>query len=222
MKGTPMTRQLSDLTHALLKAARDAGAGAADAMAVDGTSISIDVRGGALEHAERSEGVEIGLRVLVGQRQACVSVSDISAETITQMAVRAVAMAREAPEDPYIGLADPEALARDWDLAALELADDAPAPQPADLQDMATRAEAAALAHQGIAQVSDASAGYGDRRLHLAMSNGFEGGYRRTNTGVSVVAITGTGTKMERDYYGDMRIFAADMDSPETIGRIAA
>ncbi len=78
------------------------------------------------EQAERSEGVEIGLRVLVGRRQACVSASDTSTTTITAMAERAVAMAREAPEDPFAGLADPSQLAQDWDLAALDLADPAP------------------------------------------------------------------------------------------------
>lgn len=217
-----MSAPLSDLTSALLKAARDAGADDADALAVRGTQISVDVRAGALEQAERSEGVDIGLRVMLGKRQACVSASDIRPETLTTMAERAVAMAREAPEDPWIGLADPEQLARTWDAAALELADPATPPTPAELQDMALRAEAAALSHKGIAQVSDASAGYGERSIHLATSNGFAGGYGRTNTGVSVVAITGEGTGMERDYNGDMRVFAADMDSPEDIGRIAA
>lgn len=91
------------LTEHLLDAARRAGADAADAMAIAGQSLAIDVRAGQLEQAERAEGVDIGLRVLVGQRQASVSASDISASTITALAERAVAMAREAPEDPYIG-----------------------------------------------------------------------------------------------------------------------
>ncbi|MFV2001992.1 MAG: PmbA/TldA family metallopeptidase, partial [Paracoccaceae bacterium] len=68
-----MTQSLSDLTQSLLRAAKSAGADAADAIAVDGTSVSIDVLHGKLEHAERSEGIDIGLRVLIGQRQACVS-----------------------------------------------------------------------------------------------------------------------------------------------------
>lgn len=217
-----MTQSLPDLTQALLSAAKAAGAEAADALAIDGTSVSIDVRGGALEHAERSEGIEIGLRVMMGKRQACVSASDTSPQTLAQMAERAVAMAREAPEDPMIGQADPYQLAQSWDLDALELAEAAEPPTPAELQDMAARAEAAALAHKGIAQVSDAGAGYGARRMHLALSNGFSGGYNRTGTSLSVVAITGSGTKMERDYYGDSRIHAGDMDTPEDIGRIAA
>ena len=98
---------LSQLTDQLLSAATKAGADAADVIATDGRSLSIEVRDGALEQAERAEGIEIGLRVLIGKRQACVSASDTSAATIDEMAERAVAMARIAPEDPHIGLADP-------------------------------------------------------------------------------------------------------------------
>jgi len=213
---------LARLTQDLLGAATRAGAEAADALAVDGSSISVDVLRGQLEHAERSEGIEIGLRVLIGHRQACISASDIRPETLDAMAERAVAMAREAPEDPHVGLAEPDQLATGWDVNRLDLVDAGDEPTPAALQDMAMRAEAAALAVDGISQVSGSGAGYGARRIHLAATNGFAGGYRRTGTSLSCVAITGEGTAMERDHYGDSRIHAAELDDPETVGRIAA
>jgi len=216
-----MTDTLSDLTARLLHAARKAGAGAADAIAVQGTSLSIDVLGGKLEQAERSEGIDVGLRVLIGQRQACVSASDTSEGTIATMAERAVAMAREAPEDPYAGLAGPDQLAKGWDMDALELADPAREPAPAELEEDARRAEAAALAVAGVSKIDSASAGYGRRAIHLAASTGFEDGYARTDRATSCVAITGAGDSMERDYFGEMRIFQADLPDPETIGRIA-
>ncbi len=214
--------QLSDLTQALMDAARKAGADASDALAIDGTSISIDVRGGALEHAERAEGVEVGLRVLVGQRQACVSSSDTKPDTLRQMAERAVAMARIAPEDPNVGLADASQLATDTDTAALELFDASAEPDPAALQADAVRAEAAALENKGISQVQQASAGYSRRRIHLAASNGFSAGYTRSDRGLSCVAISGTGTDMERDYDYDSRIFQTDLRDAAEIGQQAA
>ncbi len=216
-----MSDTLSSLTARLLDAARAAGAEAADAIAMQGTSISIDVRGGALEQAERAEGTDIGLRVLIGRRQANVSASDTSDATIAAMAERAVAMAREAPEDPHAGLADPSQLATAWDIAALEMADPAPEPAPAALEDAARRAEAAALAVPGVSQVLSASAGYGRRAVHLAATNGFAGGYTRTDTGISCGAISGEGTAMERDYCGESRIWAADMPDADWIGRTA-
>jgi PmbA protein len=131
---TAATDDLAAHAHALLDAAHKAGAEAADALAVTSDSVSVGVRGGALEEADGSESLEIGLRVLMGNRQACVSASDTRPETLAAMAERAVAMAREAPEDPHIGLAEPGELARDWDLAALDLVDDDPDPDPARLQ----------------------------------------------------------------------------------------
>lgn len=216
-----MPQSLSDLTQSLLKAARVAGADNADAIAVDGTSLSIDVLNGKLEHAERAEGIDIGLRVLVGQRQACVSASDTKPGTIATMAERAVAMAKEAPEDGDIGLATPDQFATSWDVAALEMADPADEPEPDQLQLDAQAAEAAALAVEGVSQVQSASAGYSRNAIHLATSAGFSGGYTRTSQGLSCVAITGSGTDMERDYYGDFRIFHGDLISAQEIGRIA-
>lgn len=217
-----MARALDTLTDALLTAARKAGADAADALAVDGSAIEIDVRNGALEKAERSEGTDIGLRVFVGRRTAVVSASDTSNETLAAMAERAVAMAREAPEDPYAGLAEPDQLARDWDAEALEMCDPAPEPAPAALQEDACAAEAAALGVAGIGQVQAASAGYGRRQVHLATSNGFSGGYMRSSRSTSCVAIAGEGLAMERDYDGDGRTFQSDLRPPEEIGRRAA
>ena len=216
-----MTDRLETLTARLLDAAAKAGAGAADAIAIEDSSIGIDVRGGALEQAERSEGVEIGLRVLIGRRQACVSASDVSDRTLAEMSERAVAMAREAPEDPTAGLADPAELATSWDLAALDLDDPAAEPDPAALQDDACRAEAAAVAVSGVSQVQSASAGYGRRRLHLAATNGFSGGYGRSSRSVSAVAITGEGTGMERDWAVESRVYQADLPDPGEVGRLA-
>jgi PmbA protein len=217
-----MTQDLSSLTQRMLIAAEKAGADHADALAVDDTSVSIDVLNGSLEHAERSEGVEIGLRVLIGQRQATVSSSLFDDATLDTIAERAVAMAREAPEDPHIGLASADQLAKDWDLDALELSDPTEPPAAAELEEDAKRAEAAALEFEGISQVQSASAAYGERSIHLAASNGFAGGYHRTDRMISTVAITGEGTEMERDYYGASRTFQADLPTPEEVGRIAA
>ena len=220
-KGDYTMHDLSNLTEALLTEARKAGADAADALAVSGHSQSIDIRQGKLEQAERSEAVEVGLRVLIGGRQACVSASDISPATMARLAERAVAMAREAPDDPTVGLADPDQIARGWNLAQYDLADPADEPSPQVLESDARRAEAAALASTGITQV-EASAGWSRRDMHLATSAGFSGGYARTSRSTSAVAFTGTGTGMERDWAGEGRIFAADLPAPEEIGSLAA
>lgn len=216
-----MPQSLQELTDALLTAARKAGAEAADAIALRGTALNVDVRAGGLEQAERSEATDIGLRVLLGQRQANVSASDTRPNTLAAMAERAVAMAREAPEDPHVGLADPAQLAQDTDAAALELADPADEPDPAMLQARAEEAEAAALAVDKVSQVQSASASYSARDIHIAASNGFSAGYRRTGSSLSCVAIAGEGLGMERDYDGDSRTYAADLRAAQDIGTTA-
>lgn len=216
-----MTASLETLTHRLLDAARKAGAEAADAMAVTGTSVSIDLRVGKLEQAERAEATEIGLRVLMGGRQACVSASDLSDRTIEALAERAVAMAREAPDDPTVGLADPSQLARGWDIAAFDLSDPAPEPSAAALEQDCREVEAAALSRSGITQV-ESSAGYSARSVHISATNGFSGGYARTSRSLSAVAFTGTGTGMERDWSGESRTYQADLPAALGIGELAA
>lgn len=216
-----MTQSLVDLTHRLIDAAKAAGADTADAVAVAGTSVSIDVRAGVLEEAQRAEGTDIGLRVFVGHRSANVSASDTSDRTIEEMAQRAVAMAAEAPEDPHAGIADAAQLATDTDATRLDLVDDGAEPDPAWLQEQARIAEAAAQGVNGVTQIQSASAGYGRRQVHLAASNGFSGGYESTGHSISAVAISGSGSGMERDYDFDSRIHLSDMRDTADIGRSA-
>ena len=71
-------RNPTDLLQQLMDRARKAGADAADAVYVEGTSVSVSYRMSELESLERSEGADLGLRVLIGQRQACVSSSDVT------------------------------------------------------------------------------------------------------------------------------------------------
>ena len=103
---------LTDLAERLVAAAGRAGADAADALAVRSVSLAVEVREGAVEESERSEGDDVGLRAFVGRRQAVVSTNDVNAD-VAELAERAVAMAKAAPEDPFAGLADPARLARD-------------------------------------------------------------------------------------------------------------
>ena len=221
MTDQPQLAPLSPIAEALLDAARAAGADAADVLVAEGRSMSIDMRKGGLEQAARAEGMELGLRVLVGQRQACIASSDARPATLQAMAARAVAMAREAPEDPYAGLADPSALSPLRDATGLYLFDPAAEPDPAALQDDAARAEAAAQDVAGVSQVDSASAAWGQQAIWLAASNGFAGGYVRSSRHISAVAITGSGTGMERDWCAEGRIFAADLPDAAQVGRLA-
>jgi len=209
---------LSTLAQRLVDAARRAGADAADAVAVRGVSQGVEVRDGHVEESERSEGDDVGLRVLVGRRQAVVSTNDTRGDGIDRLAERAVAMARVAPEDKFVGLADPAELAREFpDLDLL----DPGVPATAELERRAREAEAAALAVKGVTKSGGASASSGIGGMVLVTSTGFHGSYLRSSHGMSMTAISGEGTAMERDYDYSSALHASDLASPDRVGRKA-
>jgi len=208
---------LTDLAERLVAAAGRAGADAADALAVRSVSLAVEVREGAVEESERSEGDDVGLRAFVGRRQAVVSTNDVNAN-VAELAERAVAMAKAAPEDPFAGLADPARLARavpDLDLLDPDL------PTVALLEERAQRAERAGLAVKGVTKSGGASASAGIGGMVLVTSHGFRGAYLSSGQSVSMTAIAGEGTAMERDYDYSSTLHGADLDPPEKVGRTA-
>ena len=208
---------LTDLAERLVAAARRAGADAADALAVRSVSLAVEVREGAVEESERSEGDDVGLRAFVGRRQAVVSTNDVNAN-VAELAERAVAMAKAAPEDPFAGLADPARLARD--VPDLDLLDP-DLPTVALLEERAQRAERAGLAVKGVTKSGGASASAGIGGMVLVTSHGFRGAYLSSGQSVSMTAIAGEGTAMERDYDYSSTLHGADLDPPEKVGRTA-
>jgi PmbA protein len=206
------------LAERLVRAARAAGADAADAVAMRSVSQSVEVRDGQVEESERAEGDDMGLRVLVGRRQAVVSTNDVTGESVPALAERAVAMARAAPEDRFAGLADPALLAKnfpDLDLVDREL------PEVGALEAAARRAEEAGRSVKGVSKSGGASASAGIGGMVLLTSHGFSGAYLGSRHSLSMQAIAGEGTAMETDYDFSSALHAADLDPPETIGRNA-
>ncbi|RTL48430.1 MAG: TldD/PmbA family protein [Bradyrhizobiaceae bacterium] len=209
---------LSELAQRLVDAAKRAGADAADAVAVRGVSQGVEVRDGKVEESERSEGDDVGLRVFVGKRQAVVSTNDVGGDNVAKLAERAVAMARVAPDDDYVGLADPSLLAKQF--ADLQLLDPV-LPSVGELERRAQEAEAAGLSVNGVSKSGGASASAGIGGMVLVTSTGFHGAYLRSNQSISVMTIAGEGTGMERDYDFTSAIHAGDLMSPQSVGRSA-
>ena len=200
----------------LIDLAKAAGADQADAVVVRSRSRSVSVRLGKVEGTEASESDDFSLRVFVGNRVASVSANP--GFDMKTLAERAVAMARVSPEDPFVCLADEQRLARSY--PDLDLFDATEVPTDA-LREAALGMEQAALDVKGISNSSGAGASAGMGGLVLVTSHGFSGSYMATRFGRSVSVIAGEGTRMERDYDFDSRLFFADLDDPETIGRRA-
>ncbi|MEO6255277.1 MAG: metallopeptidase TldD-related protein [Sphingomicrobium sp.] len=211
--------QAREAAQALVERAAAAGADAADAIYVGERSSGVQVRLGELEQINRSEGEEIGLRLFLGQRSATVASSDLGDDALAALVDRALAMAAEAPEDPFAGLA-PQSLLQRGELPALD-ADDGQDPDPALLRANALAAEQAALAVAGVTNSSGGSAAASASTLALATSAGFAGAFRATGYSRSAGVISGEGAGMQRDHAWHSARHLDDVDAAEDIGRLA-
>jgi PmbA protein len=212
--------QAEDRAAALVEAARRAGADAADVLYAADASTGIQVRLGELEDVERSEGEEIGLRFFHGSRSASVSSSDLSDDALAALVERAAAMAREAPEDPYAGLAPEDRLLR-GDPIDVE-GDDGRDPAPLELKQRALEAEDVARSFPGITNSEGAGFSASRSVIALATSHGFCRGYTTSGYSGSVSVIGGEGGAMQRDYSSHSSRHYEDLDAPEALGRLAA
>lgn len=192
------TDQARDRAYDIVSRAIAAGADAADAVFAADTSLDVSVRLGVLEDVGRSESAELGLRVFVGKRNASVSSSDLSLTAIGTLVERAIAMAREAPEDDWAGLAPAERLLHGKP-PHLDL-DDGVDVSPESLKERALEAEDAARAVPGISNSEGGSASAARSVMALATSHGFANGYAVSSHGVSASVLAGSGNDMQRDY----------------------
>jgi PmbA protein len=208
------------IAESLVERGLAAGASAADALYVGDRSAEVQVRLGKLESASRSEGEEIGLRLFVGQQSATAASSDLSDDALAALIERCLAMAREAPEDPYAGLAPPELLER-GELTDLDSEDGGGEPPSDALKSRALAAEQAALGVAGVTNSSGAGASASASTIALATSGGFSGAQRSTGHGVSAAVIAGEGSGMQRDHEWHSARHLADLESAEAVGRRA-
>ena len=211
--------QAQEIAQSLVERGMRAGATAADALYVGDRSSSVQVRLGELEGVARSEGEEVGLRLFVGQRSATVASSDLSDEALSVLVDRCVAMAAEAPEDPYAGLAPSELLLRDTMPEIQSF--DALEPDPSELRARALEAEGAAHGVPGVTNSSGAGASASASTIALATSGGFAGAYRTSGHGCSASVVAGDGVAMQRDHAWRSSRFLVDLEPAAEIGRRA-
>ena len=214
----PTDPAILDRLTDLVALARRRGAEAADAVFVRSVGMAQAVRLGAPERREREESQDIGLRVLIGKRQAVASSADLARPALEELVERVVAMAKAVPEDPYVGLAEPSELARS--LPDLDL-EDPVEPSPERLAELALACEEAARAVPGVTNSEGGEASWSRAEVALAASNGFAGAYARTGHLLSASVIAGTGDRMERDYDYHSAVHAQDLRAAADIGRRA-
>ncbi|MGB8314521.1 MAG: TldD/PmbA family protein [Aestuariivirga sp.] len=213
-----MTDDLLSLAHDVLARARKLGADSGDALAIDSQGTDIEMREGEIEKLERTESRGVGLRVFIGQSSAMISASVFTPLSLNRLAETAVAMARATPPDPFAGIAARELLATDFpklDLVSAYL------PDSEKLKTLSLDVEGAALAVQGVSKSGGAGASASQLEIALVTSAGFAQSYQRTGISLSVSAIAGEGTGMERDYDYTAASHFEDLKSAAEVGKNA-
>jgi PmbA protein len=212
-----------DLVDTALAHARKLGASDAGAEASEGCGLSVSVRKGEIENVERNRDKSLGITVYSGQRRGNASTSDFSKAAIRQTVQAAFDIARFTAEDPAAGLPDAADIAQ-----PSEQRDDLDLFHPwavssEQAAELAMRCEAAALqTSKKITNSEGASVSAQQAHFFSAHTHGFRGGYASSRHSFSVSPIAGKGAGMQRDsWYSSMRD-AAELASPEAVGRYAA
>ncbi len=216
-----MKIDLKKVAEQSIHQAQKLGADEADVIVHQAKSFAVSVMDGELENVESQDQITLGLRVIIGKKQACVAGSDFRGAAIAEITERAISMAKEAPEDPYIGLAEPSQLFENADSNNLSLYNDEAYPSPEEFTAIGQKIERNAKEVDGVSKISSSSAGYGENRSYFMATNGFASEINKNFMAASISAIAGDGLEMETDHYGETRIFPSDMSSPEYIGRKA-
>jgi PmbA protein len=208
-----------NLTSDLLAKVKRKGASAADVVAVEGDSASVQVRLGAVDKLSKAQEKRLGLRVYFGHRSAGASTSDFTPAALDELVETTCALAQAVVEDPQAGLPDPSAMAKDP--PDLDLYDGQTLSMDRMIE-LATRTEQAALAVDlRLSNSEGADFGTYGGRTAFANSHGFYGEYKSSSFSCSVSPIAVQDGLMQRDYWYAVGRKFAGLDSPEDVGREA-
>jgi PmbA protein len=211
--------QLQDVIRFVLDEAQRRGASQAEADASVNQGLGVTARLGEVETVEYQRDRGLGVTVYFGHRKGSASTADLSMQAVRNTVEKACTIAKYTAEDPYSGLVDPEALARDipdldldhpWELAP-ELA-----------IGLARRCEAAGLAVD--ARITNSEGASVNSQRHIGVygnSLGFLAGSAGTSHSISCSLIAQHADEMQRDYWYTSARDPADLEAPELIGRRA-
>ena len=217
-----MSEKLKNISEDIITQAKNFGATSVEALVVDNKALSIEVKNRCLEKIENAETLNLGLRVFVGSGSACVSISSTNKKSIEQMALRAVEMAKEATADEFSLPANEHEISTISNTNNFELCDNTfDEINVEELKRVALEIECAALSVKDVSQCEGAGIGTNFSNFHMMTSNGFSGGYKKTNFQLFCSAIAGTNALMERDYASESRTFFEDLPDPLSIGHLA-
>lgn len=213
-------QQLGDTAARMLERARQLGADQAEVSCSEDHGLEVNVRLGEVETVQSTRDRGIAITVYFGQRRGTASTADMFDASLEATVAQACAIARYTEADPAAGLADPERMAQHFpDLDTWH-----PAGPDADAAiELALACEQAGRdADSRISNSDGAGVSRGQSLGVYANSHGFVGAERSSSHSISCALIAGHGDGMQRDGWYSSGLAAADLCSPQAVGRKAA
>ncbi|RMG94784.1 MAG: TldD/PmbA family protein [Deltaproteobacteria bacterium] len=217
------SRELADLAAWSVERLQAMGAEHCEVGVASGRELEVSVRAGRPELVKEASSSGMSVRVIVGERVATSSTTDLDRAALEDFFRRALEMARLAEPDPLALPPDPKELARR--IRPLDLFD--PRTDRIDAAAAlarAERAERAALRHDRRITASEgASFGRSSAVSALATSGGFLGTAAGTYQSLAVQAVADDeGGKKRNGVYWTGARFVEDLERPADVGREAA
>lgn len=190
-----------DTATKLLNFAKKHGATNAEVVYATGTNSEVRILNGKPEAFETASSDAIGLRAIVGKKQAVTTTSDLSDTALDMLAEQACAMAKASTEDPHLVLANEDSIVEQDGtfLESLQLNDTKEKPSVEMLQTIAKELEAKGLDHPQISKSNGSWASSSTGQFEVLSTTGFKGGYTTTSYGTGLTLLAGSGLHMVRD-----------------------
>jgi len=209
-----------ELAERLVDFGRKNGADQVEVTIGENTEFSVDVREGQIEKLLEADTCGLSIKVIVDQRTATASSSDLSQQTLHTLMQNTIKQATYAHQDTFAGLPD--------DHGETDSAEDLKIYDP-QIPEMETRAKIALAKEAEKIALSDKrvtkSHGSGVTTIHgattLVNSKGFSGSYKRTLIASGVYLQAGSGDHLFDEGWSDSTGTLADLWKPEQIAEKA-
>ena len=212
--------EIQNIVDDALKYAKQLGATAAEASMSKVQGIAVGTRLKEIETLEFTNDGGLGIVVFVGNKKGSASTADLSADALKLAVTKAIEIAKYTNEDEFAGIADA-------DLMATQFPDlDLYHPQELDAEkalEQALRCETAGLEQSDLIVNSEGASYNANTGVKVyGNTHGINTGYASTRYSLSCVLIAQKQNDMQRDYAYTVSRDAAQLDSPEFVGKEAA
>ncbi|GHT93849.1 modulator protein [Alphaproteobacteria bacterium] len=208
-----------EILQDVIKKAKSLGADSVDLMLVERKGVSVSTRLTKLENLTQSEIINVDMRVFIGKKSANVVTNNIRELQEDAFVEKAVAVAKNSPEEIVVSRADASKLCKNF--KEMDIFDPTEVHWETLLEG-AVKCESVALQVNGITNSGGAQMENVFTRTVLLKSEGFVGEYDKSVSSIVIETLGEKDGELQRDYSYSNAVYYADMKTPEQVALEAA